>query len=193
MTALLQEIRNETRQRMEAETNLERYEELEPEVRERLEDQMEARIEGEYRAAREQMLEEMYRWFGDVLLCIEGADEKLLAYPDQSAAARQVAAGLTYPQACHNLDALEQIRDSLSRNIAETLAFEVGLLKLGAPRTRSISQYAKVIVDESKKPLHENLQSLDHRLSGRFGVSGAAEIRHAGRDAIVPVRASWPF
>jgi hypothetical protein len=37
---------------------------------------------------------------------------------------------LTVPQACHNLEAVEQIRDSLSRNISETLAFEVGLLKL---------------------------------------------------------------
>ena len=132
VTALLQEVRNETRHRIEAEANLERYEELEPDVRERLEDQMEARIEGEYRAAREQMLREMYRWFGDVLLCIEGADEKLLAYPDQSPTARQVAARLTYPQACHNLDVLEQIRDSLARNIAETLVLEVGFLKIGA-------------------------------------------------------------
>jgi hypothetical protein len=41
-----------------------------------------------------------------------------------------VATGLTYPQACHDLEAIEQIRDSLSRNISETLAFEVGLLKL---------------------------------------------------------------
>ena len=44
---------------------------------------------------------------------------------------RAATARLTCPQACHNLEAIEQIRDSLSRNIAETLAFEVGLLKLG--------------------------------------------------------------
>ena len=131
LTALLQEVRTETRARIEAEMNLERYEELEPKVRERLEEQLEARIEGEYRAAREQVLEEMYSWFGDVLLCAEGADDQLLAYPDLAAAARRVASGLTCPQACHNLEAVEQIRDSLSRNIAETLAFEVGLLKLG--------------------------------------------------------------
>jgi DNA polymerase-3 subunit delta' len=131
LTGLLQEVRTETRARVEAEMNLERYEELEPKVRERLEEQLEARIEGEYRAAREQVLEEMYGWFGDVLLCAEGADDQLLAHPDLATAARQVAAGLTCPQACHNLEAIEQIRDSLSRNIAETLAFEVGLLKLG--------------------------------------------------------------
>jgi DNA polymerase III subunit delta' len=130
VTALLQEIREETRDRIEAELNLDRYEELEPDVRERLEDQMEARIEGEYRAAREQVLEEMYGWFGDVLLCAEDADETLLAYPDQAGAARRVAAGLNYQKAIRNLDAIEQIRDSLSRNISETLALEVGLLKL---------------------------------------------------------------
>jgi hypothetical protein len=37
---------------------------------------------------------------------------------------------LTSPQACRNLEAIDQIRDALSRNISETLAFEVGLLKL---------------------------------------------------------------
>ena len=99
-------------------------------MRERLEEQMEARIEGEYRAAREQVLEEIYRWFGDLLLCVEGADDPLLAHPDQSATARRIAHGLTATRACHNLEAIEQIRDSLSRNISETLAFEVGLLKL---------------------------------------------------------------
>ena len=84
LTALLQEIRNETRARVEAELDLDRYEELEPRVRERLEEQMEARIEGEYRAAREQVLEEIYSWFGDLLLCAEGADDQLLAHPDQA-------------------------------------------------------------------------------------------------------------
>jgi DNA polymerase III subunit delta' len=130
LNALLQEIRNETRTRVEAELNLDRYEELESKVRERLEEQMEARIEGEYRAARDRVLEEMYSWFGDLLLCTEGADNELLAYPDQAVAARRAAEGLTCPKACHNLDAIEQIRDSLSRNISEMLAFEVGLLKL---------------------------------------------------------------
>jgi DNA polymerase-3 subunit delta' len=130
LTALLQEIRKETRTRIEAEMNLDRYEELEPKVRERLEEQLEARVEGEYRAARERLLEEIYSWFGDLLLCAEGADDELLTHPDQAAAARRVASGLNYPKACHDLEVIEQIRDSLSRNISETLAFEVGLLKL---------------------------------------------------------------
>src|SRR5439155_21476530 len=72
LNAFLQETREEIRTRVEAEQNLDRYEELDPKVRERLETQMEARIEGEYRAAREQVLEEIYAWFGDLLLCVEG-------------------------------------------------------------------------------------------------------------------------
>lgn len=139
LTALLQEIRNETRARVEAELDLDRYEELEPKVRERLEEQREARIEGEYRAAREQVLEEMYSWFGDLLLCVEGADDPLLAHPDQAVITRRIADGLTSPQACRNLEAIERIRDALSRNISETLAFEVGLLKL-TPKAATVAR-----------------------------------------------------
>jgi DNA polymerase-3 subunit delta' len=132
LTGLLQGIREEVRSLVEAELNLDRYEELDPKVRERLETQMDARIEGEYRAAREQVLEEIYAWFGDLLLCVEGADEKLLAHPDQINAVRRAAAELDYSRAAGNLDAVEKMRDSLSRNVPETLALEVGLLKLAA-------------------------------------------------------------
>ncbi|HTS16968.1 MAG TPA: DNA polymerase III subunit delta' [Verrucomicrobiae bacterium] len=139
LTALLQEIRNETRARVEGDLNLDRYAELDPKVRDRLEEQMEARIEGEYRATREQVLEEMYQWFGDLLLCVVGADTELLAHPGHVARTRELADGLMEPQACHNLEAVEQIRDSLSRNISEPLAIEVGLLKL-APKTASVAR-----------------------------------------------------
>jgi DNA polymerase-3 subunit delta' len=130
LTVILRQIKNEIRQRVEAETNLDRYEELEPKVRERLDDQMEARIEGEYRSAREQVLEELYAWFGDVLLCVTGADDELLAHPEQAGALRSVAGRLTYPQAAANIDAIEQVRDALAHSLSESLALEVGLLKL---------------------------------------------------------------
>ena len=132
LNALLHEAREEIRGRVEAEQNLDRYEDLDPKVRERLETQMEARIEGEYRAMREQVLEEIYAWFGDLLLCVEGADKTLLAHPDQINAVRRAAAKLDYARAVENLDAVEQIRASLTRNVPETLALEVGLLKLAA-------------------------------------------------------------
>lgn len=129
-TALLQSIRGEIRQRVEAEENLDRYDELDPKVRERLENQVEARIEGEYRAAREQVLEEFYGWYGDVLLCVELANQDLLEHPDQARTLQRVAAGMTHVRATAHLDAIEQIREALARNISEPLALEVGLLKL---------------------------------------------------------------
>ena len=75
-------------------------------------------------------LEELYSWFADVLLCVEQADPDLLEHPDQLEALRHAAASLTSAKANANLDAIEQIREALGRNINETLALEVGLLKL---------------------------------------------------------------
>jgi DNA polymerase III subunit delta' len=130
MTALLQSIRGQIRESAESEADLDRYDELDPKVRERLEDQLEARIEGEYRAAREQVLEEYYGWFGDVMLCVEQADKSLLEHPDQLPALQRIAAGLTYTRAASNLEAIELVRDALARNVSEPLALEIGLLKL---------------------------------------------------------------
>ena len=130
ITAILKDVREEIRQRIEADENLDRYEELEAKTRDRLEDQMTARIEGEYRAAREQVMEEIYRWFGDLLLCVLGADKRLLSHPKSLAALQAAAEGVTYEQASAWLDACEQVRDSLQRNVPESLAFEVGLLRM---------------------------------------------------------------
>ena len=130
LTGLLQQLREEIRGAAEAAADLDRYAHLDAKLRERLDEQLEARIAGEYRAAREQVLEELYSWFADVLLCVERADPGLLAHPDQLDALRHAAAHLTAAKAGANLDAIEQIRESLVRNIHETLALEVGLLKL---------------------------------------------------------------
>lgn len=130
ITAILQEMRQEVRSRVEAEMDLDRYEELEPKAREKIEEQMEARIEGEYRAAREQVLEELYVWFRDILLCVAGADESLLEHRAAVANLRQLAGAFTHEQALANLDAVEQIREALFRHITEPLAFEVALLTI---------------------------------------------------------------
>ena len=132
LTALLQQLKEEIRQAVETEANLDRYDNLDPKTRERLETQLEARIEGEYRAAREQVLEELYSWFADVLLCVEQADTGLLEHPGELDMLCRAATNLSSVKAGANLDAIEQIRESLSRNITETLAFEVALLKIAA-------------------------------------------------------------
>ncbi len=130
LTAMLTGLREETRKRVETESNLDRYGELDAKVRERLEKEMDARIEGEYRAQREQVLEEVYGWFGDVLLQVISVEESLLAHPDFAEASRRAAEGLTYEQAGQNLEAVDRIREALFRNVAEALALEVGLLRV---------------------------------------------------------------
>lgn len=130
LTGLLQGLRQEIREQLETEMNLERYENLDAKVRDRLETQLEARVEGEYRAAREQVLEELYSWFGDVLLCVEQVDAGVLEHGDQLPVLRRAAEKLSHGRAVIHLEAIEQIRDALTRNISEPLALEVGLLKL---------------------------------------------------------------
>ena len=91
---------------------------------------MEARIEGEYRAARDEVLENIYGWFSDIFLCAHRAGDELLVFPAQAAITRRAAEALSYSEALGNLQAIEETRESLARNISETLALEVGLLKL---------------------------------------------------------------
>lgn len=106
------------------------YEELDAKTRERMREQWEARVEGEYRAARDEVLEQIYAWFGDVWLWTQQAAEGMLALPECAAATREVAERIGCEQAEANLDALEQIREAWQRNVPELLAWEVGLLKL---------------------------------------------------------------
>jgi DNA polymerase-3 subunit delta' len=142
ISAILKELRESVRARVETEDNLDRYDELDAKTRDRLEAQQEARIEGEYRAARERVLEDIYEWFGDLLLCVAGADAKLLSHRDAERSLQLAAQGVSYEQATGWLDAIGEIRESLQRNIGETLALEVGFLKLAAPGPRAAAMPA---------------------------------------------------
>jgi DNA polymerase-3 subunit delta' len=130
LTKLLAEMRAEIQKRFEDAFEEQGYDTLEPEAREKMEEQMAAQIEGEYRGARERVLEEMYAWYGDVLLCVSGAGESVLAHAGRLADVQRAATGLTYERAAEYLDAIERIREALTRNVSEPFAFEVGLLKL---------------------------------------------------------------
>ncbi len=130
LTALLAEERTRIRTELEDGADWLKYGELDAKQRDRLTEQLEARIEGEYWAAREKVLEDLYRWFADVLLCVRGADETLLEYRAALGELRVAAAGLTEVAAFAQLAAVEQMRDWLSRNIPESQALEVGALQL---------------------------------------------------------------
>ena len=132
LTKLLEQVRAEVEQRLMAEAEAAPAGDLEPAAREKLADEFKARLEGENRAAREQVLEELYTWFSDVLLCVAQAPADLLEHPDQLLVLQRAAAGLTHAQAEKQVDAIMQVRDALARNITEAFALEVGLLKLAA-------------------------------------------------------------
>jgi DNA polymerase-3 subunit delta' len=132
LTGLLNEIRDTTRARVEAADDWEKYPELDAKVRDRLEEQREARIEGEYRAARELVLEDLYSWFADVALARHGAGRELFRNTAYADAIAQRAQAVEPAQTLAHLEAVEDIRDALRRNISEPLALEVGLLKLSA-------------------------------------------------------------
>jgi DNA polymerase-3 subunit delta' len=130
LTALLDGLKRDVQSRIEQQANLDRYEELEARVREKLEDQLKARIEGDFRGARERVIEDLYRWFADILLCVENADPSLIEHPEGIDVLRRCASGLTYDQALANLAAIDGIRDALARNVVESFALEAGILKL---------------------------------------------------------------
>jgi DNA polymerase-3 subunit delta' len=143
ITSMLRKLREEISTRAESEANVDRYEELDPKARERLEDEMEARIEGEYRGERERVLEEIYSWMLDLLLCVVGADDNLLEHSGQAEVLRRSAAGLPVADALRNLEAVERIRDALARNVTETLALEVGLLNFTGAHALARSKGAR--------------------------------------------------
>jgi len=129
--AALTKLLGDMRKKIEENTEeVDPHGELTPEARGKLEEERIAQIEGEYRGQRELVLEELYTWFADVLLCVIGADTTLLAHPEHLADLQRAAVGLTYEQATAHLDAVEGIRDALTRNLTEAFALEVGLLKL---------------------------------------------------------------
>lgn len=141
--SLLQKLREEISARVEAEANLDRYKELDPKVRERMEDEMQARVEGEYRGERERVLEEIYSWWSDQLLCVVGSEDRLLEHTGQAEVLRRAASGLSVTSALSGLEAVERIRDALARNVSEALALEVGLLNLAmaqAPQSQKGSR-----------------------------------------------------
>jgi DNA polymerase-3 subunit delta' len=130
VSEILGQMEEQIRQRMKSEANLEQADEAEPEVLERLESELEARVAGEYRGQREELLEELYEWFSDIYLCVAGAEEGLWTHQQEREAIRQAANGLSIIQASGNLDAIDQIRTALQKNVRDIAAFEVGFLKL---------------------------------------------------------------
>jgi DNA polymerase-3 subunit delta' len=109
---------------------LNRYDDLDAKLQDRFEIELEAAVESEYRGHRADVLAGLHWWLRDVWLkTLSGADE-LIALPALAAAAQTVAGRLTVTDARQNLQLLEELQRLLQTNVQESLAIEVGLLRL---------------------------------------------------------------
>jgi DNA polymerase-3 subunit delta' len=125
----LGEIRSHVDETLTASSPLEKYEDLESDLRDKWEDELTAAIEAEYRRRRADLLRLVQTWLRDIWLHTLSAGQPLLSFP-QLSGAETVARRISPWQARENLLTLEQTQRLLHTNVQESLALEVGLLKL---------------------------------------------------------------
>ncbi|HEU6447140.1 MAG TPA: hypothetical protein VFV23_01725 [Verrucomicrobiae bacterium] len=125
----LAEIRTRTDETLGARSPLEKYDDVEKDLREKWEDELAAAVEAEYRRRRAELLLLVQWWLRDVWLQTVSAGRELLNFP-KIAGAEVVAKKISPKQALENLQTLDQTQRLLHTNVQESLALEVGLLKL---------------------------------------------------------------
>jgi hypothetical protein len=129
LAARLTELRAGVEEELTARSPLEKYDDVEKDLRERWEDELKAAIEAEYRRRRGELLLGLQWWLRDVWMHTLASGREFLSFPDTDGSAN-VAKRITPHQARENLQVLEQTQRLLHTNVQETLALEVGLLKL---------------------------------------------------------------
>jgi DNA polymerase III gamma/tau subunit len=118
---------------IEQRLQLERYRDAaDKEWKEKMEEEMAAQIEAEYRRSRAALVVTMDWLLRDLLMCAQNGNDgaKGLFHRDRRDALRALAAKLTLERALDNLAAIEDLHDQLERNVNESLAFEMTLLRL---------------------------------------------------------------
>jgi DNA polymerase III subunit delta' len=125
----LAEMKSGIEETLTARSPLQRYEDAEKELREKWEEELTAAIEAEYRRQRTDLLLIVQRWLRDIWLQTLAAGRDLLNFPELTSAER-VARRLTPARALENLQIFEKTQRLLYTNVQESLALEVGLLKL---------------------------------------------------------------
>jgi len=93
------------------------------------EDYYKVLVEARYQLVRGRLIEVLDRWFGDVLRhrCAPGTRLDFDAYAETTG---KLAAAMDFPLLLGMSDLIDQIRENLGRNVQETLAVEVGFLKI---------------------------------------------------------------
>jgi hypothetical protein len=112
-----------------ARSPLQRYADVDRELRDQWEEELDAAIEAEYRRQRGDVLLLLQRWLRDVWLHTLHAGGELLNFPDLPGADR-VAKRISPGDALENVQIIEGTQRLLHTNVQESLALEVGLLKL---------------------------------------------------------------
>jgi len=125
----LAEIRGEVEAALTERSPLARYEDVEPDLREKWEEELAAAIEAEYRRRRADLLGLLQLWFRDVWLHTLAVNGELVHFPQLICTSR-VSSRLKPRDAMENLAVLQQTQSLLNTNVQESLALEVGLLKL---------------------------------------------------------------
>jgi len=115
---------------LEAESPLEKYDEVEADLRDQWEEELKAAIEAEYRRQRAELLAGLQSWSRDVWLQTLRAPDELLSMGEWKAQTEAVARRISARDALRNTEILEELQRLLSTNVQEALALEVGLLRL---------------------------------------------------------------
>jgi DNA polymerase-3 subunit delta' len=130
ITTRLGALKEETAKQLEAASPLSRYPDAEKDTREKWEDELNAAIEAEYRRKRSELLLLLQWWMRDIWLSTLKMGEAMIALPQIKSATEKLAAHLAAEDASENLRTLERLQRLLRTNVQETLALEIGLLKL---------------------------------------------------------------
>ncbi len=125
----LNDTRTAVEEALTRDSMLEKYDDLDPGLRESLEETLKASIEAEYRRRRTGVLSLFQACLRDVWIHTLNLDDSLLSHPRQKWTG-QLSKKISSKQAMENLQALEATQRLLYTNVQESLALEVGLLKL---------------------------------------------------------------
>ena len=130
ITGRLAQVRETAETQLEASSPLVKYPDVEKDTRERWEAELNAAVEAEYRGKRAELLLLLQWWMRDIWLSTMKMEELSLAVPQLRNATEQVANRLSPSDASENLRQLEKLQRQLTTNVQESLALEIGLLKL---------------------------------------------------------------
>lgn len=130
ITKKLAGAKETTKNELEAASPLNRYPDAEKNQKDQWEDELNAAIESEYRRKRAETLLLLEWWMRDVWMACMKMRGEMLNLPQLKESTLQVASRISPAEATENLKVLERLQRLLRSNVQETLALEIGLLKL---------------------------------------------------------------